>query len=67
MLELAGRLGEQELGLIVVGGDGTMSFAQKFIAKGATRFVGVPKTIDNDLWLSGTILFSNTLSHFIIR
>jgi ATP-dependent phosphofructokinase / diphosphate-dependent phosphofructokinase len=36
-------------GLIVVGGDGTMSFAQKFIAKGATRIVGVPKTIDNDL------------------
>jgi 6-phosphofructokinase 1 len=36
-------------GLIVVGGDGTMSFAQKFIARGATRIVGVPKTIDNDL------------------
>ncbi len=36
-------------GLIVVGGDGTMSFAKKFIDKGATRFVGVPKTIDNDL------------------
>src|SRR5450432_1322266 len=36
-------------GLIVVGGDGTMSFGQKFIARGATRIVGVPKTIDNDL------------------
>ena len=36
-------------GLIVVGGDGTMSFAQKFIQQGATRIVGVPKTIDNDL------------------
>jgi phosphofructokinase-like protein len=36
-------------GLIVVGGDGTMSFAQKFIQRGATRIVGVPKTIDNDL------------------
>jgi len=36
-------------GLIVVGGDGTMSVAQKFIARGATRIVGVPKTIDNDL------------------
>jgi 6-phosphofructokinase 1 len=36
-------------GLIVVGGDGTMSFAHKFIARGATRIVGVPKTIDNDL------------------
>jgi len=36
-------------GLIVVGGDGTMSFAQKFIERGMTRIVGVPKTIDNDL------------------
>ncbi|MBE7450416.1 MAG: 6-phosphofructokinase [Kofleriaceae bacterium] len=36
-------------GLIVVGGDGTMSFGQKFIEQGATRIVGVPKTIDNDL------------------
>ena len=36
-------------GLIVVGGDGTMSFSQKFIEHGATRIVGVPKTIDNDL------------------
>ncbi len=36
-------------GLIVVGGDGTMSFAQKFIQRGFTRIVGVPKTIDNDL------------------
>ena len=36
-------------GLIVVGGDGTMSFAQKFIDCGMTRIVGVPKTIDNDL------------------
>ena len=36
-------------GLIVVGGDGTMSFGQKFIERGATKIVGVPKTIDNDL------------------
>jgi 6-phosphofructokinase 1 len=36
-------------GLIVVGGDGTMSFSQKFIEHGLTRIVGVPKTIDNDL------------------
>ena len=36
-------------GLIVVGGDGTMSFAHQFIQRGATRIVGVPKTIDNDL------------------
>ena len=36
-------------GLIVVGGDGTMSFAKRFIDLGATQIVGVPKTIDNDL------------------
>jgi 6-phosphofructokinase 1 len=36
-------------GLIVVGGDGTMSFAKRFIDLGAPRIVGVPKTIDNDL------------------
>ena len=36
-------------GLIVVGGDGTMSFAQRFIDSGVPRIVGVPKTIDNDL------------------
>jgi 6-phosphofructokinase 1 len=35
-------------GLVVVGGDGTMGFAHKFVAAGA-RIVGVPKTIDNDL------------------
>lgn len=36
-------------GLVVVGGDGTMSFGQKFIERGLTKIVGVPKTIDNDL------------------
>jgi phosphofructokinase-like protein len=35
-------------GLIMVGGDGTMSIGQKLAAKGL-RVVGVPKTIDNDL------------------
>ena len=35
-------------GLIVVGGDGTMSFSKKFVDRGA-KIVGVPKTIDNDL------------------
>ena len=44
------NLAELDLhGLIVVGGDGTMSFANQFIERGATRIVGVPKTIDNDL------------------
>jgi phosphofructokinase-like protein len=35
-------------GLILVGGDGTMSIGQKLMGKGL-RIVGVPKTIDNDL------------------
>jgi ATP-dependent phosphofructokinase / diphosphate-dependent phosphofructokinase len=35
-------------GLVLVGGDGTMSIGQKLMAKGL-RVVGVPKTIDNDL------------------
>jgi ATP-dependent phosphofructokinase / diphosphate-dependent phosphofructokinase len=35
-------------GLILVGGDGTMSIGQKLMAMGL-RVVGVPKTIDNDL------------------
>ena len=35
--------------IVVIGGDGTMSGAADLIAKGL-RIVGVPKTIDNDLW-----------------
>lgn len=35
--------------LVVIGGDGTMSGAAKLIAAGM-NIVGVPKTIDNDLW-----------------
>ena len=34
--------------IVVIGGDGTMSGAAKLIDRGL-RFVGVPKTIDNDL------------------
>ena len=36
-------------GLIVVGGDGTMGLAHRFMGIGAGCIVGVPKTIDNDL------------------
>src|SRR6476660_7382390 len=39
--------------LIVIGGDGTLSIAEKFYNKGIP-VVGVPKTIDNDL--SGTVV-----------
>lgn len=35
--------------LVVIGGDGTMSGAVKLIQRGI-NIVGVPKTIDNDLW-----------------
>jgi len=35
--------------IVVIGGDGTMSGAAELIDKGL-RIVGVPKTIDNDLW-----------------
>jgi ATP-dependent phosphofructokinase / diphosphate-dependent phosphofructokinase len=35
--------------LITIGGDGTMSSAAEFAKKGIT-VMGVPKTIDNDLW-----------------
>ncbi|MDR1683840.1 MAG: 6-phosphofructokinase [Elusimicrobiota bacterium] len=34
--------------LVAIGGDGTLSMAQKFIELGV-KIVGVPKTIDNDL------------------
>jgi len=34
--------------LIVIGGDGTLDIAHKFIAKGL-NIIGIPKTIDNDL------------------
>lgn len=34
--------------LIVIGGDGTLTIAQKFFEKGVT-VIGVPKTIDNDI------------------
>jgi len=35
--------------LVVIGGDGTMSGAADLIKRGM-KIVGVPKTIDNDLW-----------------
>ncbi|RKY21612.1 MAG: 6-phosphofructokinase [Planctomycetota bacterium] len=35
--------------LVLIGGDGTMSLAQPFVEAGVSC-VGVPKTIDNDVW-----------------
>jgi phosphofructokinase-like protein len=47
--EALARMSELGLeALIVAGGDGTMSIAQKLVEMGA-HIVGVPKTIDNDL------------------
>jgi ATP-dependent phosphofructokinase / diphosphate-dependent phosphofructokinase len=47
--EAIARMNELGLeALIVAGGDGTMSIAQKLVNMGA-HIVGVPKTIDNDL------------------
>lgn len=41
---------QRELDAIVaIGGDGTMSGAKNLITAGGLKFVGVPKTIDNDL------------------
>jgi 6-phosphofructokinase 1 len=43
------RIEENKLdGLIVAGGDGTMTIAHRLVEMGA-KIVGVPKTIDNDL------------------
>lgn len=42
----------RELGidaLVALGGDGSMTIAQKLMARGLPRVIGVPKTIDNDL------------------
>ena len=53
-------------GLIVVGGDGTMSFAQRFIQRGAPRIVGVPKTIDNDLEATDTTVGFQTAVEIVV-
>ena len=37
-------------GLIVIGGDGTMAITNKFVQQKKIRVVGVPKTIDNDIY-----------------
>ena len=35
--------------LVAIGGDGTMTIAQRFVAEHGVPVVGVPKTIDNDI------------------
>ena len=47
---LVERFHELEIdALIAIGGDGSMRIANKLIAKGI-KIVGIPKTIDNDVW-----------------
>lgn len=44
--------GYQELGLdalIAIGGDGSMKIIEKLTSLGNIRFIGIPKTIDNDV------------------
>jgi 6-phosphofructokinase 1 len=45
--------------MVVIGGDGTMSGAAELIERGL-RIVGVPKTIDNDLWATEITFGHNT-------
>lgn len=37
-------------GIIVIGGDGTLNIAHTLYTKGLIKYVGVPKTIDNDIY-----------------
>lgn len=46
-------------GLIAIGGDGSMRIAHRLTKKGI-RIVGVPKTIDNDIWGCDTTLGFDT-------
>jgi len=52
--DVSGKLVQrfQELGieaLVALGGDGSMTIAEKLLERGLPRVIGVPKTIDNDL------------------
>jgi ATP-dependent phosphofructokinase / diphosphate-dependent phosphofructokinase len=39
--------------LVVIGGDGSQRIIRQYAIKGGWRVVGVPKTIDNDVGLTG--------------
>jgi phosphofructokinase-like protein len=47
VIETFGKMGLDAL--VVIGGDGTLQIAHQFYLKGVP-VVGVPKTIDNDIW-----------------
>ena len=48
--------------LVVIGGDGTMSGAAQLMERGCS-IVGVPKTIDNDLWGTDVTFGHDTAVH----
>jgi 6-phosphofructokinase len=52
-------VGRQIDALVCIGGDGTMAVAARFVRKGLT-IMGVPKTIDNDLWGTDVTFGFNT-------
>jgi 6-phosphofructokinase 1 len=48
--DIVARFRELEIdALVALGGDGSMAIAQRLLACGLPRIIGVPKTIDNDL------------------
>lgn len=48
--------------MVVIGGDGTMDGAANFVKRGI-RCLGVPKTIDNDIWGTDTAFGFLTAAH----
>jgi phosphofructokinase len=48
MIETYNKIGLE--GIIVIGGDGTINIAHSLSLKGLLKYVGVPKTIDNDIY-----------------
>lgn len=68
-MELAYKnLKEKEIdGLIVIGGDGTFTGAQRFGQKYGINVIGIPGTIDNDLYGSDFTLGYDTAVNTIIE
>lgn len=62
------NLQEKEIdGLIVIGGDGTFTGAQRFGKKFGVKVIGIPGTIDNDLYGSDFTLGYDTAVNTIIE
>ncbi|MEJ5996103.1 6-phosphofructokinase [Pedobacter sp. Du54] len=62
------NLQEKEIdGLIVIGGDGTFTGARRFGAKFGINVIGIPGTIDNDLYGSDFTLGYDTAVNTIIE